>query len=193
MTIPPVDVTEFPREAVVDFVAKIVGVQDAEDVAQDVVVKLLTSSAVFERRSTWRTWIFAVAKHTALDHLRARHRDPLSTPIDLANLLSVGYRPGAGLMVDLVRAIDDLTPGEWAVVEARILHPTVAEAAASVSMHYQAYRSKLRRVRALLKLLLEEGVGDGAAISGDVPDRSDGGDCRQEHARGRRTPPKPGA
>jgi RNA polymerase sigma factor (sigma-70 family) len=43
---------------------------DAEDVLQQVYVKVLSGKAPFDGRSSFRTWLFGVIRLTALEHLR---------------------------------------------------------------------------------------------------------------------------
>ena len=48
--------------------------QDAEDLAQDTLVRVLESLPSFRRESQFKTWLFGIATHVCLDHLRARKR-----------------------------------------------------------------------------------------------------------------------
>ncbi|TCP55526.1 RNA polymerase sigma (SigX) subunit [Tumebacillus sp. BK434] len=47
-------------------------VNDAEDLTQEVFLRLLKSLQTFDHRSTLKTWILSVAKHVALDHYRKK-------------------------------------------------------------------------------------------------------------------------
>ena len=57
---------------------------DAEDAAQQVRSKLLISlrGGSFRGASTLRTYVWRIAKHTAIDHLRKRHARPSAHSID---------------------------------------------------------------------------------------------------------------
>src|SRR5206468_3338347 len=48
--------------------------QDAEDLLQDTLVRVLESLPSFRRESQFKTWLFGIATHVCLDHLRARKR-----------------------------------------------------------------------------------------------------------------------
>jgi len=55
--------------------------QLAEDLSHEVYVKAIPAYASFERRSSEKTWLFAIAKNVSIDHfrktaVRARHADP---------------------------------------------------------------------------------------------------------------------
>jgi RNA polymerase sigma-70 factor, ECF subfamily len=55
------------------FLLQILGnAHDAEDVAQETFVKVYTHLASFDGRARFSTWLFAIAKNTALNHLRKR-------------------------------------------------------------------------------------------------------------------------
>jgi RNA polymerase sigma-70 factor (ECF subfamily) len=51
--------------------------EDAEDLAQVIWVRVYRNLAKFEGRSSFRTWLFAIATSAARDHHRARQRWPV--------------------------------------------------------------------------------------------------------------------
>ena len=48
--------------------------QDAEDLLQDVLVRVLESLPQFRGEGKFKSWLFGIATHVCLDHLRARKR-----------------------------------------------------------------------------------------------------------------------
>jgi len=66
----------------VRYISKIVGENDAEDVAQDVFEKIGLSLERFQGRSKLSTWIYRIATNTAIDKLRASSNKYPITPID---------------------------------------------------------------------------------------------------------------
>ncbi|MEZ5046507.1 MAG: RNA polymerase sigma factor [Chitinophagaceae bacterium] len=48
--------------------------QDAEDLAQDTFVKAFDKIALFNKQSTFKTWVFAIATNLAKDHKRVQMR-----------------------------------------------------------------------------------------------------------------------
>ena len=48
--------------------------QDAEDLLQDVLVRVLESLPRFRGEARFKTWLFGIATHVCLDHLRSRKR-----------------------------------------------------------------------------------------------------------------------
>lgn len=60
--------------AVRAFVARRVPARDADDVAQDVLVRLYTSAASLRDHGAARAWVFGVARRTIADYYRKRAR-----------------------------------------------------------------------------------------------------------------------
>jgi len=48
--------------------------EDAEDLLQEVLVRVLTALPKFRGDAKFKTWLFGIATHVCLDHLRRRHR-----------------------------------------------------------------------------------------------------------------------
>jgi RNA polymerase sigma-70 factor (ECF subfamily) len=48
--------------------------QDAEDLLQDVLVRVLENLAQFRGEAPFKSWLFGIATHACLDHLRAKKR-----------------------------------------------------------------------------------------------------------------------
>lgn len=48
--------------------------QDAEDLLQDVLVRVLQSLSSFRGEARFKTWLFGIATHVCMDHLRAKKR-----------------------------------------------------------------------------------------------------------------------
>src|SRR5690348_17272801 len=48
--------------------------EDAEDLLQDVLLRVLQSLAQYREEAQFKTWLFGIATHVCLDHLRRRTR-----------------------------------------------------------------------------------------------------------------------
>lgn len=82
----------------------------AEDVAQDVCVKLATAIRGFRGEAAFATWATRIAYTTACDHLKAQRRVHLLAPADMATLAeTAGDSPEEGMLGtelwDQVRAL----------------------------------------------------------------------------------------
>lgn len=60
------------------FVCRYAGGQEAEDITQEVFVKAWRNLKKFDREKKFKTWIFAIAKNTAIDFLRKKKTIPFS-------------------------------------------------------------------------------------------------------------------
>ncbi|MFH1423500.1 MAG: sigma-70 family RNA polymerase sigma factor [Candidatus Nealsonbacteria bacterium] len=52
--------------------------QEAEDITQEVFIKVWRNLKKFDRNRSFKTWIFAIAKNTAFDHLKKKKAIPFS-------------------------------------------------------------------------------------------------------------------
>lgn len=57
---------------VYNFLVYYTGKSDVEDLVQEVYIKALKNLSRFEERASPKTWLFAIARRTAIDHERKR-------------------------------------------------------------------------------------------------------------------------
>jgi RNA polymerase sigma-70 factor (ECF subfamily) len=63
------------RKPLFGYIHRLIGEpRDTDDLFQDVMVRLLESLPTFRREAKFQTWLFGIATHVCLDHLRARKR-----------------------------------------------------------------------------------------------------------------------
>ena len=60
------------------FVRRRVPERDAEDVAQEVLVRLHQNAHTLQDETRAEAWVYGVARHTIADYYRARERDPVA-------------------------------------------------------------------------------------------------------------------
>lgn len=93
--------------------------EEAEDLAQDVFLKLFKSLQTFDRRANFSTWLISVSRNLCIDHYRSvrREREALNTDVDVVTLARQvdGDTPQTALerrdRVTLLRtALDRLAP-----------------------------------------------------------------------------------
>jgi len=99
---------------------KFVGRHDqAEDLTQDVFLKLYKSLDTFDRRANFQTWLISVSRNLCIDHYRSvrKERETMNRDVDPADLspVSTTRSPHAVLeqrdRVELLRlALDTLAP-----------------------------------------------------------------------------------
>lgn len=67
------------EERLFAFIARFVGDSHlAEDVFQQTFVKVAINALTFDGRASFSTWLFRIARNTALDELRRRRRNPVA-------------------------------------------------------------------------------------------------------------------
>lgn len=119
------------------------GRADADDLTQEVYLRALPALASFGARSTARTWLLAIARHAAADHLRAkRRRDGVWVAIPTEG------RPDASGRVDLevlLASLDD--ERRTAFVLTQLLGLRYQEAAAVCGCPVGTIRSRVARAR----------------------------------------------
>ena len=65
-------------QSVYNFTLRFVGAGDADDVTQEAFLKAWKSIRKFRRGQSFKTWIFTIARNTALDALRKKKHRPFS-------------------------------------------------------------------------------------------------------------------
>ena len=152
---------------------------DAEDLAQEALVKVYKSLRSYRFQSAFKTWLYAVVRNVFLDAARSRagqeraQEDPL--PTDHARLPSTAEPPDEGLAraqerQRIWKALREL-PAEFrtAVVLFDVEGHTYDEVAAIEGVPIGTVKSRLSRGRTLLRSLLAgERAPDAPASEGQA-------------------------
>src|SRR5215470_12686051 len=72
---------------------------EAEDLAQEVFLRVYRSRKKYRPRSKFSTWLFTIANNLALNALRSRSRKP-AVPLDVRDSGPLGPRPAEQLVKD---------------------------------------------------------------------------------------------
>src|SRR6476660_1576617 len=76
---------------------KFVGKHDeAEDLAQDIFMKMFKSLATFDRRANFQTWLISVSRNLCIDHYRSvrKERETIDRGVDANELAPAARDPG---------------------------------------------------------------------------------------------------
>lgn len=150
------------------FVRQVGDRQEAEDLAQDVFLRLYRSRKRYRPRAKLATWVFFIARNVGRNALRRRRRKKL-TPIGLA--FDGENFPGLGTMTDeatapatpierdelarLVRgSVAGLNGRQRRAVELQLDDQSYAEIASALAMSPKAAKSLLYRARNELRFAL---------------------------------------
>jgi RNA polymerase sigma-70 factor, ECF subfamily len=137
---------------------KFVGRHDqAEDLTQDVFLKLFKSLNTFDRRANFQTWLISVSRNLCIDHYRSvrKERETINHDVDAGELrpAAPGQSPYAMLeqrdRVDLLRAaMDQLTPALRTAVMLRDLQElSYDEIARQLQLPEGTVKSRINRGR----------------------------------------------
>ncbi|PLS17155.1 RNA polymerase sigma factor SigX [Bacillus sp. M6-12] len=104
--------------------------EQAEDLVQEVYIRVLNSYSHFEGRSSEKTWIFSIARHAALDYLRKQNRwsqrifsafDLTKRPIHDTSPLPEEIAVQNELIQQMYRCLDKCTVDQRSVVILRYI------------------------------------------------------------------------
>ena len=120
------------RRKVFNVAYKFVGKHDeAEDLTQDIFLKIFKSLDTFDRRANFQTWLISVSRNLCIDHYRSvrKERETIDRDVDAAELspASPGQSPIAALeqrdRVELLREALASLPEDAADGRADARHP----------------------------------------------------------------------
>jgi len=164
--------------------------EEAEDLAQEVFLRVYRARKKYRPRSKFSTWLFTIANNLALNALRTRQRKPV-VPLDVRDSGPLGPRPAEQLVRDrtsqpaqrvqqqelvgvIQRALENLNERQrMAVVLNKFEDMNYAEIAEVMGLTTQAVKSLLSRARTNLRMELQNYIYmDGEPIPG-APDEDD--------------------
>lgn len=130
----------------------------AEDVVQEVFIKVLRGLPSFEGRSAFSTWTFSIARTTCIDMMRSARRRPVS-PDPIAEVPVPDETGRVDLQVSVEAAMRVLPPEERDALNAvAIFGLGYAEAGEALGVPAGTVKSRVFRARrALTSILKEEG------------------------------------
>ncbi len=141
--------------------AQMVGPQDADDLFQNTLIKVMQHAGGFEGKATLYSWCYRVATNEALDFLRKRRRrgGPTDDLDEVATRLTTraALPPPHLIEAALQEAICGLPPKQRTVFEARYYHETPyaelsAQLGTSVGALKASYHHAVGKVSAHLRL-----------------------------------------
>ena len=135
----------------------------AEDVVQEVFVKVFRSLSSFDGTAAFSTWLYRVTRNTCLDAVRAgRHRPVPVDPVDLVIPAPGDLADEVALSTAVERAIEALPPEERDALNAvTVFGLSYAEAASALGVPAGTVKSRVFRARRALISAL--GIGTGGA------------------------------
>jgi len=151
-------VVRLHRRKVFNIAYKFVGKHDlAEDLTQDIFLKLYRSLDTFDRRANFQTWLISVSRNLCIDHYRSvrKERETINRDVDASTLTPVSRDRSAYAQlelrdrVQLLRAALDMLPPTLrnAVLMRDIQELTYQEIADRLNVPEGTVKSRINRGR----------------------------------------------
>jgi RNA polymerase sigma-70 factor, ECF subfamily len=159
--------------------------EEAEDLAQEVFLRVYRTRKKYRPRAKFSTWLFTIANNLALNALRSRQRKP-SVPLDVRDSGPLGPRPAEQLVRDkqsqpgerlqqqelaaiIQRALEELNERQRAaVVLNKFEDMNYAEIAEVMNLTTKAVKSLLSRARENLRVTLKQYIYMDGEPGGEV-------------------------
>lgn len=152
---------EFPRlrPRLVAALARIVGAADAEDLANETLLRALPAVEDFRGEAALGTWLHRIGLNLAYDLLRRRGREPFEPVGEAEEAAAVDGDPlERRQMSECVREVLATLPGpqRQLLVQADVLDRTAPEVARDAGITTGNAKIRLHRARRALKAALEQ-------------------------------------
>ena len=136
-------------------------IYEAEELAADVFAKLIANKPRYSGKSSFKTWLFAIARHTAIDHLKKRSRlfcEPTETMYDLSDSSDLEKQYlSEERKIQLHHALENLNPDYSQVIYLSYFEGfSNAETAAIMKKSKRQIEKLLYNAKQSLKKILEK-------------------------------------
>ena len=150
MATSPADLFERHHAAVYHYLLRMIGSREAaEELTQDVFVRVLKGFERYEEKDRERAWLFHIARNLRCDYSRQRRRQPPSTPLEDVDPIEPQRQE---LQFSLARALADLTEDDReAFVLGEIGGFSYTEIGVICETTTAAVRSRIYRARLALR------------------------------------------
>ncbi len=169
------------RRRVFNIAYKFTGRHDlAEDLTQDVFVKIFKSLGTFDRRANFQTWLISVSRNLCIDHYRSvrKERQTIDRDVDANELSPATHEPGPMAALEqrdrrslLREALASLPESlRTAVVMRDIQEFSYQEIATRLDLPEGTVKSRINRGRNELARQIRRLRGDDYSPTGSSPD-----------------------
>lgn len=136
--------------------------EDAEELAQDVFMKVFRNLASFKKECTFSTWIYRIAYNTAISATRKKKYEFLAIEEEVIGNVSeeainnvLGQSDTSSNMEKLEAALEQLSPDDRAIILLFYMEEkTIEEMATITGLSVSNLKVKLHRIRKKLFVLL---------------------------------------
>jgi RNA polymerase sigma-70 factor, ECF subfamily len=125
----------------------------AEDARQEVLFRVASRIGSFDQRSSFRTWVFVIARNVVLNEIRTRGHTPV--PAGAIGATAESDEPHADTRLDIDTVLTQLSPSRRDVIVLRYLCDlSYQEVAEVLGIPVNTVRTRLRRALGDLRVLL---------------------------------------
>jgi len=155
------------KRPVVNFAFRMLGsAEDADDVAQDVFVRVYRNLDTYRPETKFSTWLFALARNAAIDRLRWRTRHPtesMESAPEISASSGTAEEVNAREIGEMIGAAVAELPEDQrtALVLSEYHGMTCAEVAAVMRCSEKSVESRLYRAKQTLRRTLRLSLGEG--------------------------------
>lgn len=143
---------------------------DAEDLTQEVFIRVLNNMSVLSRVSNLKTWIFSIAKHVAIDHYRKKRFSLIFSEGFFKQLVSTDRKPNEliehnEMKQSVHNAISKLKPNFRAVIILRGINEFSIRETSEILQCSESkvkvdYHRALKDLKKKLNIQIEEVIGN---------------------------------
>jgi len=162
---------------------KFVGKHDeAEDLTQDIFLKIFKSLDTFDRRANFQTWLISISRNLCIDHYRSvrKERETIDRDVDANDLSPTSHEPGPVAALEqrdrvmLLREAMSSLPGtlRTAVLMRDIQELSYQEIADQLRLPEGTVKSRINRGRTELARQIRRLRGDEFGSSGALSKRT---------------------
>ena len=162
---------------------KFVGKHDAaEDLTQDIFLKIFRSLDTFDRRANFQTWLISISRNLCIDHYRSvrKEREAIDRDVDAGELAPASREPGpvdaleqrdrVALLKQALSALPETL--RTAVLMRDIQELSYQEIADALRLPEGTVKSRINRGRTELARQIRKLRGDQFSPAGSVPKRT---------------------
>jgi RNA polymerase sigma-70 factor (ECF subfamily) len=152
--------------------------EEAEDLTQEVFVKIFKSLATFDRRANFQTWLISISRNVCIDHYRRvrQERLTLDRQVDPNELSPVSQDPGPAAAIEQQDRVELLREAlaalpeslRTAVLMRDLQELTYQEIADRLRLPEGTVKSRINRGRTELAKQIRKMSGDAVPSSGAV-------------------------
>src|SRR6266487_1680928 len=123
--------------------------EDAKDIYQEVIVKIINKSDSLAKEQSLKSWLFTIAMNQIIDYYRSRKKPEDLDTSTLGNTFEVDEKKAYGELENCLHGFINLLPTEYKdlIIKSEIEGKSQKELSEILGINYVTLRSKVQRGR----------------------------------------------